>query len=204
MSTPLTPLPIRLFCDLAARMQTLVDLNTGAPPQFVRGDENSGAGALMSSTVAAGAMNLGLTAGQWTGNAAPSNHAAFVFPNAQTVVSLGGQPSANLWLRITLQTADAVAKVITLAQGPMTVYDGPVTGQSPALYSIGLASVSGVPSVSLGSAALPAFTGNCRFFTVSGVQVWQVKNSGNGLFYTVGVENVGGVPTLYLSNAGYE
>src|SRR5580692_5633831 len=103
MSTSLTPLPIRLFCDLAARLQTLVDLNTGLPPQFVRGDDieidigigangtlltptltniasvtcqvfasqNATGAPLMSCNVAAAAMNLSLTAAQWTGDTTP-------------------------------------------------------------------------------------------------------------------------------------
>ena len=38
MSTALTPLPIRLFCDLAAPAN-LLDLNRGQPPFFYRGDD---------------------------------------------------------------------------------------------------------------------------------------------------------------------
>ena len=39
MSNPLAPLAIRLFCDLAARNQAVMDLNTGQAPLFYRGDD---------------------------------------------------------------------------------------------------------------------------------------------------------------------
>jgi hypothetical protein len=212
MSTPLTPLPIRLFCDLAARLQTLIDLNTGLPPQFVRGDdieidigigsagtllaptltniasvtcqvftsENATGAPLMSCNVAAAAMNLALTGAQWTGDTTPFYHAAFLFPNSQTVISLGGANSANYWLRIFLTTADATAKIVTLAEGPITVFDAPVT-----------------------TTPVSPLTGNARFFTVGGVVCLQIKSDTDGKFYTLGVENESGVPTLYLSDVGY-
>jgi len=199
-----------LFCDLAARNQPVIDLNTGQGALFYRGDDveidvgigengallpptlsnitsatcqvfhgqNDTNGPLMSCTVAAAAMNLTLTAAQWSGaTAAP--HAAFIFPNAQTCIPLNGAASQNYWLRITLATADATAKVITLLDGPVTVLDGPVS-QAPA-----------------------SSIGNVRFANVGGVPVLQIRNDSDGLFYTVGVENgVGGVAALYLSDAG--
>ena len=191
-------LPIRLFCDLAARTQTLVDLNTGAPALFYRGDDveidiglgqdgallepslsniasvtcqvfakqNDAGAPMMSGTVAAAAMNLALTAAQWAGDTAPFCHAAFVFPNRQTYITLNGAASQNYWLRITLQTADATPKTITVLDGPITVLDGPAPGLTPA-----------------------AATGNVRFWTdTSGNYVLQIKNDTDGKFYSVGVE----------------
>jgi hypothetical protein len=204
-------LPIRLFCDLAARNEPVIDLNTGQAALFYRGDDveldiglgedgvlltpnlsniasvtcqlfraqNDTNAPLMSCTVLAAAMNLTLTAAQWTGaGAAP--HAAFIFPNAQTYIPLNGAASQNYWLRITLTTADATAKVMTVLDGPITVLDGPIGAASPGV-------------------------GKVRFTTdVNGNWVLQVQNDSDGKFYTVGVENgIGGTPALYLSDPGY-
>ncbi|MGD0411769.1 MAG: hypothetical protein ABSC18_08680 [Verrucomicrobiota bacterium] len=201
-------LPIRLFCDLAARNQALVDLSTGAPPVFYRGDdleidigigqagallapnlsnitsvtcqifangENDTNPPVMSCTVLAAAMNLTLTAAQWSAESA-APHAAFIFPNAQTVVPLNGQASANMWLRITCLTADATPKVLTLLDGAITVLDGPVSTASP-------------PGLS-----------NARFFTVAGRQVLQILNDTDGYWYSIGIEDDNGVPSLYVSD----
>ena len=204
-------LPIRLFCDVAARNQPVTDLNTGQNALFYRGDDveidigiggngallapslsniasvacqvfakqNDANGPMMSCTVLAAAMNLGLTAAQWAGaSAAP--HAAFVFSNAQTCIPLNGAASQNYWLRITLQTADATPRTVTLLDGPITVLDGPV---------------SATPAEGLG---------NARFWTDNnGNVVLQIKNDSDGKFYSVGVENSNGVPALYLSDTGY-
>jgi len=208
----LAPLAIRLLCDLAARNQPVTDLNTGQPAFFYRGDDveidigigetgallapnlsniasvtcqlfqrqNDPAAPMMSNTVPAAGMNLALTAAQWTGGTAPFYHAAFVFPNSQTYIPLNGAASQNYWLRITLQTADATPKTITLLDGPITVLDGPVNA---------------TPAAGLG---------NARFWTDNnGNVVLQIKNDSDGKFYSVGVENDGGTPTLYLSDTGY-
>jgi hypothetical protein len=41
-----------------------------------------------------------------------------------------------------------------------------------------------------------------RFWTVAGVSVLQIRNDSDGLYYTVGIENDNGVPSLYLSDTG--
>ena len=208
MSTPIAVLPIRLFCDLAQRGNHPNDINSNAPPVFYRGDdveidigigqagalltpplsniasvtcqlflsENDTNAPMMSATVLAAAMNLTLTAAQWTNDTTPFYHAAFVFPNSQTAISLNGQASASYWLRITLTTADATPKVITLLDAPITVLDGPVSAASP-------------PGLS-----------NVRFFTVAGKQVLQILNDTDGYWYSVGIEDDGGVPALYVSD----
>jgi hypothetical protein len=148
------PPPIRLFADIAVRGQ-LSDLNTGMPAKFYRGDDveiDIGIGLngslltalgnvawvtcqlfkseidpsapMMSCTVLAAAMTLSLTQANWTANA--GCHAAFVFPNIQTDIPLGGAPLANYWLRITVTTTDAPAKIFTLADGIILVCDGPL------------------------------------------------------------------------------
>jgi len=213
MSNPVTVLPIRLFCDMAARNCDLIDLNTGQAPLFYRGDDveidiglgedgallaptlsnimsvtcqvfakqNDTNAPMMSCTVLAAAMNLTLTAAQWAGDTAPGQHAAFVFPNSQTYIPLNGAASQNYWLRITLTTADATAKVITLLDGPVTVLDGPMN-----------------------ASAAPAIMGKVRTWTDgSGNLVLQIKNDSDGRFYTVGVENDNGAPALYLGDTGY-
>jgi len=206
---PLTPPPIRLFCDLAAR-QNIVDLSTLQAPMFYRGDdveidigigqsgqlltslgnvasvtcqifksENDTNGPLMSSTALAASMNLGLTQLEWSGNTSPFCHAAFIFPNSQTAISLNGQPSVNYWLRITAQTTDSPPRLITLLDGPITVKDGPVS------------TVSAPP------------LGGFRLYTVAGQIVPQVLNAGDGKYYTLNVETIGGVVTLTIDNTGY-
>lgn len=208
----ITPLAIRLLCDLAARNQPVTDLNTGQPAFFYRGDDveidigigmegallaptlsnitsvtcqvfqkqNDPAAPMMSCTVAAPAMNLALTPAQWVNDTSPFYHAAFVFPNSQTYIPLNGAASQNYWLRITLQTADATPKTITLLDGPITVLDGPV---------------SATPAAGLG---------NARFWTDNnGNVVLQIKNDSDGKFYSVGIGNDGGTPALYVSDASY-
>ena len=205
----LSPLPIRLFCDLAAR-NNLVDLNTSQGPMFYRGDDieiDIGLGQngalltslgnvasvtcqlfqsesdtnppMMSGTVLAAAMNLGLTQVEWSNNTSPYYHAAFVFPNSQTAVNLGGQAAVNYWLRILAQTTDAPAKIITLLDGPITVKDGPI---------------------STVSAPSPAWF---RFYTVAGNAVPQIYDPVSGHYYTLEIDTIGGVRTLSLGDTGY-
>ena len=157
----LSPLPIRLFCDLAAR-NNVIDLNTSQGAVFYRGDdieidigigqngalltslgnvasvtcqvfqsESDSNPPMMSGSVPAANMNLGLTQLQWSNNTSPFCHAAFVFPNSQTAVSMNGQAAVNYWIRILAQTTDAPAKIITLLDGPVTVKDGPISTASP-------------------------------------------------------------------------
>ncbi len=205
----LSPLPIRLFCDLVAP-GALNDLNRNSqPPSFYRGDDIEidiglgQAGALLTSlanvasvtcqvflsendttapqmacTVLAASMNLTLTGPQWTAaSAAP--HAAFVFPNAQTAISLGGQASANFWLRVTVATTDSPAKIITALDGPITVRDGPI-------------STASVPPS-------PGF----RMFTVAGIPVPQLYDATAAGWRTLAIYNDSGVPTLQLSDTLY-
>ncbi|HEY3861650.1 MAG TPA: hypothetical protein VGO59_07170 [Verrucomicrobiae bacterium] len=211
----LTPLPIRLFCDIAAPAN-LNDLNRNSQaPSFYRGDDieidigvgqngslltglsGSGAGGIASATaqifqsendansplavctVLAANMNLGLTQVEWTSAAAPFCHAAFLFPNSQTGMSLGGAASVNYWLRVTAQTSDSVPKQITLLDGPITVRDGPTAAPSaPPLAAL-------------------------RYYIVSGQMVPQLLDTATGLYHTLAIFNDGGVLTLQLSDQGY-
>ena len=205
----LSPFPIRLFCDLAAR-NNVIDLNTSQGAMFYRGDDieidigigQSGAlltslgnvasvncqlfqsesdtsPPMMSGTVPAANMNLGLTQSQWSNNTSPFCHAAFLFPNTQTAVNLNGQATVNYWLRILAQTTDSPAKIITLLNGPVTVKDGPVSTASP---------------------PAPSYL---RFFTVAGNIVPQLYDPVSGNYYNLEIDTIGGVRTLSLGDTAY-
>jgi hypothetical protein len=207
---PLTPLPIRLFCDLASP-GNLNDLNRNSqPPSFYRGDdieidiglgengalltslsnvasvtaqifaaENDTNPPMISATVLAASMNLGLTQAEWTNNTTPFFHAAFVIPNAQTAITLNGNSSVNYWLRITAQTTDSPAKQITLLDGPITVKDGPIS------------TASAPPAAAF------------RLYTVAGQIAPQLLDATTGLYHTLAILNDGGALTLQLSDTGY-
>jgi hypothetical protein len=134
---------------------------------------------MMSGTVPAANMNPGLTQAQWSNNSSPFYHAAFVFPNSQTAVSLNGQATVNYWLRIFAQTTDAPAKIITLLEGAVTVKDGP----------IGTASAPG-----------PAWF---RFGSVAGNIVPQLYDPVSGHYYNLEIDSTGGVRTLSLGDTAY-
>jgi hypothetical protein len=205
----LSPLPLRLFCDLAAR-SNVIDLNTSQGAAFYRGDdieidigigqngalltslgniasvtcqlfqsETDTSPPMMSGTVLAANMNLGLTQTEWTNNTSPFCHAAFLFPNSQTAMSLNGQASVNYWLRIVAQTTDSPPKIITLLDGPITVRDGPI---------------------STASAPPPGYF---RFYTVAGNVVPQLYDPVSGHYYNLEIDTVNGVRTLSLGDTAY-
>jgi hypothetical protein len=205
----LSPLPIRLFCDLVARAN-VIDLNTSQGGLFYRGDdveidigigqngalltslgnvasvtcqlfqsESDSNAPMMSATVPATNINTGLTQAQWTNNTAPFYHAAFIFPNSETAVPLNGQGSVNYWLRITAQTTDSPAKIVTLLDGPITVKDGPIS-----------------------TVSAPA-QGYLRFYNVAGNIVPQLYDPVSGHFYNLEIDPVGGARTLSLGDTAY-
>jgi hypothetical protein len=132
------------------------------------------------------AINIGLTTSQWNqGSQASSGgssnaHCSFVFPNAQTVINLNGGTSLGLWLRIYATTADTPSKRITIAEGNMTVKDGPIN---------------------LGSVISP--TVGWRLSTVNGVVVPQWYDPVGALWHTVQILNTMGTFTLQVSDQGY-
>jgi hypothetical protein len=132
---------------------------------------------MMSGTTST--INTGLTQTEWTNNTTPFNHAAFIFSNSQTAVSLGGASRVNYWLRITAQTNDSPAKIITILDGPITVKDGPISTANP-------------PSLA-----------QFRFYTVANQIVPQLLDTTTGLYHTLAILNDGGVLTLQLSDQGY-
>jgi hypothetical protein len=204
----LTPLPIRLFCDLASP-GSLNDLNRfSQPPAFYRGDDieidiglgENGSLLTSLSNVASvtcqlfaaendtnppmmscttSTLNTGLTQTEWTNNTTPYYHAAFLFTNSQTAINLGGASSVNYWLRISALTSDSPAKMLTLLDGPITVKDGPISAfNAPSLASL-------------------------RLYNVGGQIVPQLLDASTGLYHTLSILNEGGVLTLQLSDTGY-
>src|SRR5579872_1123474 len=156
------PNPIRLLCDIYNRANT-IDLNTGQPAQFYRGDDieidigvgtngalytntivnysnivcsvfraqNDTNSPMMQAVAYATNFNTGLTAAQWTNNAAPFYHAAFLFTGTQTAIPLSGNSSASYWLRIDALTTNNPTRTLTLEDGPITVFDGPISSLAP-------------------------------------------------------------------------
>jgi hypothetical protein len=164
---------IRLFCDQANRSNVL-DLNTTLTPVFYRGDdveidigigqsgnlltslsnvasvtaqifqsETDPSPAMMACTVLAASMHLACTQAAWT--AGTDAHAAFIWPNSLTAITLNGQPSQNYWLRITALTTDATPKNYTLLDGEIVVKDGPIsTASAPLPPSEKFVTIAGV------------------------------------------------------------
>lgn len=230
MSTPLAPDPIRLACDISNPFSTLTDLNTGAAPYFVAGDDiefdiglfenlsllspplsQTGIGGIASITLqlflfqndptpaqmaqTTTSINTTLTSTQWNAGGyspgAPNfnfSHAAFVFGNQQTAISLNsnpptvlaGQNSANVWLRIFATTSDTTPKRITLKEGGMTVQNAPLNQ---------------------GTVVTPSY--GFRQSNVNGVIVPQFYDPISQLWHTVQVLNQGGIFTLQVSDQGY-
>lgn len=140
-------------------------------------------------------INTTLTAAQWNAGGyspgAPNynfSHAAFVFGNQQTAISLnsnpptvlGGQNAASVWLRIFATTSDPSPKRITLKEGGMTVQNAPLNQ---------------------GTIVTPSY--GFRQSTVNGVIVPQFYDPITQLWYTAQVLNQGGIKTLQFSDIGY-
>jgi hypothetical protein len=172
-----------------------IDIGIGENGSLLTGLATSGAGGIGSVTAqifqsendtnppmmscTTTAINTSLTQTEWNSDTSPYYHAAFVFPNSQTAVSLNGQPSVNYWLRVTAQTTDATPRTITLLDGPITVRDGPIsTASAPPLAQ-------------------------WRAYTVAGQIVLQLLDASTGLYHTLAVDNDAGVLTLQLSDQGY-
>jgi hypothetical protein len=203
------PLSIRLLCDQAARFN-IIDINTGAAPVFVRGDnvnfeigigmdgvlqtslgnvasvtlqlfesENDTNAPLLSQTILAANMNLGLTAPQWTGDTTPFNHAKFAFTPAQTAIDLDGSATGNFWLRIFVTTTDNPAQIAAIQEGPLQIRDGPV------------------------SAVAPPTPAALRFYTINGVQYAQVYDPASQLYYNIEIDTVQGIRSFSPGDVGY-
>ncbi len=91
--------------------------------------QNATNGPLMAQAVTNGATawNSQCTYNGWISNSLPDTnwHAQFYFPGPQTAVPLNGQASQTFWMRIA--GAATNNRTITFMEGPVTVYDGPIS-----------------------------------------------------------------------------
>ncbi len=74
-------------------------------------------------------FNTNCSLGNWTnyGPAYTNYNVEFNFSDAQTSINLNGQASQNYWLRLFATTTDSIPRVVTYLEGPVTVFDGPIS-----------------------------------------------------------------------------
>jgi hypothetical protein len=215
MSTPLTPLPIRLFCDLAAP-STRIDANRNAAPAFYRGDDieidigigqngallaptiaSSGPGGIASVTAQIFAaendtnppmMSCTVPAGAMNLALTQANWNAGGSANSHAQFLFpNSQTAINLGGAATVNYwLRITAKTTDATARVITLLDGPIT-------------VKDGP-ISTASAPAPA---QFRFYTVGREIVPQLLDTTTGFYHTLLIANDGGVLTLGLSDAGY-
>jgi hypothetical protein len=150
--------------------------------------QNSTNSPLMSATVTNGAgtnngWNPNCQYTNWSSNSPLSLtnwNFEFNFSDAQTSITLNGQAAQGYWLRLFATTTDATPRIITYLEGPVTVYDGPISS-SPS-----------VPSA---------------WFRV-GIDVFgneqpQIYDPVSGHYYNLEVDTIGGIRTLSLGDTPY-
>jgi hypothetical protein len=74
-------------------------------------------------------FNTNLSLANWTNNSpgASNYDVEFNFTDAQTSINLNSQSSQSYWLRVFGSTTDSVPRIVTYLEGPITVYDGPIS-----------------------------------------------------------------------------
>jgi len=91
--------------------------------------QNSTSGPLMAQSVTNGtpAWNANCAYAGWISNSAPDTnwHAQFYFPDTQTSIPLNGQASQTYWMRLAAGTTNN--RTVTFLEGPVTIYDGPIS-----------------------------------------------------------------------------
>jgi len=93
--------------------------------------QNSTNGPLMAQSVTNSPgspfWNTNCAYNSWLSNSPPDTnwHAQFYFPDTQTSVGLNGQASQTYWLRLAAGTTNN--RTVTFLEGPVTVYDGPIS-----------------------------------------------------------------------------
>ena len=91
--------------------------------------QNSANGPLMTQAVTNGtaAWNNNVNYNGWISNSPPDTnwHAQFYFPDTQTSIPLNGQPSQTYWMRVAATGTNN--RISTFLEGPVTVYDGPIS-----------------------------------------------------------------------------
>jgi hypothetical protein len=215
MSTSLSPLAIRLFCDLATP-STRIDLNRSAAPSFYRGDDieldigigqvgallapplaSTGAGGIASVTaqIFAAENDVNPPMMSRTVLAAEMN-----LTLTQASWNAGGSANShaqfvfpNSQTGISLNGAVSVnywlritAQTTDSTARTITLLDGPIT----------------VKDGPISTASAPPLA-QFRFYTVAGQIVPQLLDTTTGLYHTIGILNDSGALTLQLSDTGY-
>jgi hypothetical protein len=216
MSTPLAPLPIRLFCDLATPNQ-LNDLNRNSqPPSFYRGDDieidigigqsgalltglaDSGAGGVASVTLqifaAENDTNSPMIAATVLGSAMNLGLTQTEWTNDTTpfyhaaFVIPGSQTAVSLNGQASVNYWMRITATTSDATPKtITILDGPITVKD------GPISTASVPPAA-----------QFRGYVVAGQTVFQLLDTSTGLYHTLAILNEGGGElTLQLSDQGY-
>jgi hypothetical protein len=129
-------------------------------------------------------FNTNLTQTDWTNGlnqiASTNQHADIFIPGALSAITLNGQASQGYWLRVEIQTTNAVAKIYTALLGPITVQDGPI-GQQAAQGISDLVTVDG-----FGNLFSPT-----NFFAANAVLLWQLLTNGPTTSVTIQTNSAG-------------
>jgi hypothetical protein len=215
MSTPLTPLPIRLFCDLATPNQ-LNDLNRNSqPPLFYRGDDIEidigigQSGALLTSLASSGAggiANVTLQIFVAENDTNPPMISATVLGSAMNLALTQLEWTNNTApfyhaafvipgsrTAVTLSGQPSVnfwvritATTTDTTPKTITILDGPITVKD------GPISTASVPPAA-----------QFRSYVVAGQTVLQLLDTTTGLYHTLALYNDSGSLTLQISDQGY-
>ena len=210
----LSPLPIRLFCDVATP-SNLLDLNRSQPPQFYRGDDieidiglgengnlliglaSSGAGGIASVTAqlfaAENDTNNPMLSATVLGSAmnlaltqTEWNNDTTPFYHAAFVIP-GSQTAVSLGGQASVNYwLRITAQTSDSTAKTITLLDGPIT----------------VRDGPISTASAPPLA-QFRSYTVAGQIVLQLLDTTTGLYHTLAIDNDGGVLTLQLSDQGY-
>jgi len=214
----LTPLPIRLLCDLASP-GNLNDLNRNSqPPSFYRGDDieidiglgengalltglaDSGVGGIASVTAqifaAENDTNPAMISASVAGSAMNLSLTQLEWTNNTTPFCHAAFVIPGSLTAVSLNGQASVnywlriiATTTDTTPKTITLLDGPITLRDGPL------NMSSPPD-------LPSST-QYRSYTVGGQTVFQLLDSSTGLYHTLAIYNDGGVLTLQLSDTGY-
>jgi hypothetical protein len=216
MSSTISPLPIRLFCDIAAP-QTRVDLNrTNAAPQFYRGNDieiDIGIGqngALLAPTIASSGA----------GGIASVTCQVFASENDTNAPMMAGTvTAANMNLTLTQGNWNAGGSANSHAQFifPNSQTAIPLNGAASQSYWLRIFATTTdttpkiIPLIEgpitvldgpMTELSAPPLAG-ARFYTVNGQVVFQILDPTTGLYHTLIAVNEGGVEELQVSDQGY-
>lgn len=144
--------PIRIFGDTAGATASpsVLDLQTGAEPNFRQGDDariqfaigaagevatsisnlasvtceflsGPGGSVVLTQTITSGFLNPALAPANWANGT--DQHCIFAFTAAQTATFglVAGQGALPFWLKIFCTTSDSPAEIITAAEGEIIV-----------------------------------------------------------------------------------